>query len=142
MFTNTRLLAGAGFLLLGSLLSQGSLNAQSLAQVRGERVYIVVPMTGAGTWDDPKRPLLTKAKADDDGIEDFSYVLSDDERFAIVEVRIKNHPNLRQRLRERAESGRFFDPQSTPREEAERELRRIRKDFRWELFIGVEVPKQ
>ncbi len=51
-----------------------------------ERVLAVVPMTGAGTAADPRRPPHAPAKADANGIVSFSYQVSDDGRFAIVEL--------------------------------------------------------
>lgn len=54
-----------------------------------QRVYIVVPMVGSGTWSDPKRPALMPASltpGNRSGIIAFNQVASDDGQFALVEV--------------------------------------------------------
>ena len=56
-----------------------------------ERLLCVVPMVGAGTYEDPRRPAYAPATPLPDqapsreGILAFAYQLSDDEQFALVE---------------------------------------------------------
>jgi len=53
-----------------------------------ERVLLVVPMVGAGTYSDPRRPLFAPAPGErrtPNGIHSFSYEVSDDGKFALVE---------------------------------------------------------
>jgi hypothetical protein len=55
-----------------------------------ERVMAIVPVIGTGTAADPKRPLYapaphTASPTSRTGILGFTYVLSDDGRFALVE---------------------------------------------------------
>lgn len=56
-----------------------------------ERVYAIVPVTGAGTYADPKRPLFvpspSQIKAGDrSGVIGWHYELSDNGQLAIVEL--------------------------------------------------------
>ena len=56
-----------------------------------ERIYAILPMTGKGTLDDPKRPMFMPAPAqmkanDRTGIIAYHQVASDDGRFALVEI--------------------------------------------------------
>jgi hypothetical protein len=52
-------------------------------------IITVVPFTGKGTYDDPKRPMYLPAKAavanSRSGILGFTFLPSDDGKFAIVE---------------------------------------------------------
>lgn len=55
-----------------------------------QRVYAIVPIVGAGTWEDPKRPLFSPAPSkvmpgDRTGIIAYNHQLSDDGNFALVE---------------------------------------------------------
>jgi len=84
------------FLLLISLvgLPAARLEAQQRANARNlyERVICIVPMVGRGTYEDPKRPLFAPAAMGDEekaagrGIISFSYQLSDDGKFAVMEM--------------------------------------------------------
>ncbi len=54
-----------------------------------ERVYAAVPMTGRGTWADPRRPLFAPVASQmrsgaRSGVIAFHYVLSDDGKTALV----------------------------------------------------------
>src|ERR1700682_2224433 len=55
-----------------------------------ERLLCVVPMTGSGSWVDPKRPMYAPSPAQMNpasrtGIIGFTHVLSDDGQSALVE---------------------------------------------------------
>jgi hypothetical protein len=70
----------------------GILSAQPRVNQRNmyERVMAIVPVIGAGTAADPKRPLYapaphTVSPTSRTGILGFTYVLSDDGHFALVE---------------------------------------------------------
>jgi len=60
------------------------------------RVIALVPFTGAGTAADPKRPLHAPwpASKDPNGIVAFSFVPSDDGRFALAEFVARNRAAL------------------------------------------------
>jgi hypothetical protein len=53
---------------------------------QGERIYAIVPMIGAGTARDPKRPLFAPIHGEQTAIVGFSYQLSDDGKTALVEL--------------------------------------------------------
>jgi len=61
-----------------------------------ERVLAIVPVIGSGTPNDPKRPLYAPpahsgTPTSRTGIIGFTYVLSDDGNFALVEFVAQNH---------------------------------------------------
>jgi len=56
-----------------------------------ERIYAIVPMGGAGTWEDPRRPLFAPVPqqmtpGSRTGIIAFNHVESDDGKFALIEI--------------------------------------------------------
>jgi len=51
-----------------------------------ERMIVVVPLVGAGTMDDPRRPLGMPVRGLPPGVTEMTYVLSDDQKLAIVEL--------------------------------------------------------
>src|SRR5689334_6955278 len=78
--------------LLVLVLAAGALTAQHGVAPGNmyERLLCIVPMTGKGTWDDPKRPMFAPAgrdiKSNDrSGIISWHFEPSDDGNFALVE---------------------------------------------------------
>src|SRR6202171_4499997 len=72
--------------LVCSALAQRSVDPRNLH----ERLYCIVPMTGKGTWADPKRPMYAPSPAQMNpasrtGIIGFTHVVSDDGQSALVE---------------------------------------------------------
>lgn len=70
---------------------------------QNERVVMVVPLTGVGTYSDPKRPLLapTSAKAlQSAGILSYQWHPSDDGKYAIVEYAARTRGPLVAMLRD------------------------------------------
>ncbi len=102
-----------------------------------ERVIAVVPMTGAGTAADPRRPLHAPVKADPNGIVSFSYQVSDDGRFAIVEFVARNRAALAPVLAGSQPNMRAFEKERTSKTELETEFRKYKKDFDLEQFHRV-----
>jgi hypothetical protein len=89
-----RWFSGEMLLVVVAWASFSPLYAQPRVDARNmyERVMAVVPLTGSGTFDDPKRPMyapspaqIQTATATRTGILAFTYVLSDDGMFALVE---------------------------------------------------------
>ena len=113
-----------------------------------ERLYCVVPMTGTGTWADPKRPLYAPSPAQMNpasrtGIIGFTHVLSDDGQFALVEFVARDakafdhiladiNANINTNVK-------AFRKGQDKREDIEAEFRKHKKDFSFEHF-GVRVP--
>lgn len=63
------------------------------------RVYVIVPMTGSGTWNDPKRPMFAPVPSQmtpgaRTGIIAFNHVESDDGNFALIEIVAANRQEL------------------------------------------------
>jgi hypothetical protein len=63
------------------------------------RIYAIVPMTGSGTWADPKRPTFALPPQQmtpgvRTGIIAFNSVTSDDGNFALIEIVTANRQEL------------------------------------------------
>ena len=109
-----------------ALLGQRAVNPQN----RYERLVCVVPMIGTGTAEDPRRPQFAPAGPDEPtAILSYSYILSDDEQFALVEyvsvdqsafAAILTHPDPRIKK---------FIKGRAKREDVEAEFRKYRKNF-------------
>jgi hypothetical protein len=96
-----------------------------------ERVYAVVPMIGAGTYDDPKRPLFAPTLNDlrkPGAIQSFSYELSDDGKYALVEFVAQDRAALAHIVSD-ARTVKAFEKGKHKRDDIERELRRFRRNF-------------
>jgi hypothetical protein len=96
-----------------------------------ERAIIVVPMTGSGTYADPVRPLLSPTAAEmrgEDAVLSWSWQPSDDGKLAIVEVAARDKKTLRSYLDDKRVV-KAFERGKHKREDVERELKTLRKDF-------------
>ncbi|HVN78121.1 MAG TPA: hypothetical protein VMW38_03930 [Terriglobia bacterium] len=79
--------------LLGCLFCASTLLAQQAVDPRNryERLICIVPMIGSGTYEDPRRPVYALTDQDreqlspGEGILGYSFILSDDEQWALVE---------------------------------------------------------
>lgn len=97
-----------------------------------ERIIAIVPMIGAGTAKDPKRPLFS----DLPGITGFTAELSDDGRTALVEFVAKD----RTRLNALANSGQRLERKDSPGKDALlQEFKTYKRNFKPERF-GLAVP--
>jgi hypothetical protein len=108
-----------------------------------ERVLCVVPMTGAGTWADPRRPMFAPARSanptDRSGILAFTFVHSDDGLLAIVELVARDRAALKPVLESSRADVRAFEKGRRPAAAIEQEFRRYRRDFELKSF-GVPLP--
>jgi hypothetical protein len=109
-----------------------------------ERLVCVVPMIGAGTPSDPRRPMYAPVPGGQpsrDGIIAFSYQLSDDGKFALVEFVARDHAGLAGILADKdlRTDVKVFEKAKTRRADIEKEFRRHKKDFDFSRF-GVSVP--
>lgn len=122
-----------------------------------ERLLCVVPMVGAGTYEDPRRPKyaptgplhLPPAAVDGaqpegeagqparKGILGFSFVLSDDEQFALVEFVAATKADLKPILADA--SVKSFVKGKAWRLDIEREFRRFKADINLDR-LEVSVP--
>ena len=115
-----------------------------------ERLYCVVPMIGAGTWADPKRPMYAPSPAQMNpasrtGIIGFTHVLSDDGQFALVEFVARDAKAFDRILADMnvninvSTSIKSFRKGQDKREDIEAEFRKHKKDFDFDHF-GVRTP--
>ena len=95
-------------------------------------MIVVVPVAGAGTYADPKRPVFLPPRAGDvklgAGWVSWSWQPSDDGRFAVVEAAFRNPAAAKVALRNVPLLA-AFDRHSSKRADVERDIRRFRKDF-------------
>ena len=114
-----------------------------------ERLYVVAPMTaGKGTWAEPKRPMYAPSPAQMNatsrtGIIGYTYVLSDDGQFALVEFVARDASafqhilaDIKSNLNTNVKS---FRKGQDKREDIEAEFRKHKKDISFDHF-GVNVP--
>jgi hypothetical protein len=106
-----------------------------------ERLYCVVPMTGTGTWADPKRPMYAPSPAQMNpasrtGIIGFTHVLSDDGLSALVEFVARDAAAFAPIVADK--SVKAFRKGQDKREDIEAEFRKHKKDFSFENF-GMSV---
>lgn len=96
-----------------------------------ERIIVIVPMTGRGTYEDPRRPLYVPAQLapNKDGILSFEYELTDDGARAIVTLKAVDRKAFAQILSERRADVKIFEPGKIRKEDAEVEIRKEKKDF-------------
>jgi hypothetical protein len=122
-----------------------ALNNRSLAQPRVdpsnryERVIAVVPLIGNGTRSDPKRPKYAPAPheinpASLTDIVGYKYLASDDGHFALVEFTARTRTGLQSILNDR--SIQSFLKGRDKRQDIEPILKRFKKDFDWDKFVG------
>jgi hypothetical protein len=106
-----------------------------------ERLYVVAPLTGSGSWADPKRPLYAPSPAQLNptvrtGIIGYTYVLSDDGQSALVEFVARDAAAFAHILADT--SIKSFRKGKDKREDIEAEFRKHKKDFSFEHF-GMSV---
>jgi hypothetical protein len=99
-----------------------------------ERVLCVVPVVGKGTMDDPRRPLFAnlpvrKGPPTRDGILAFSWIPSDDGKFALVEFVARNRVAFQAVATANRPDVRVFHKGRNSRAEIETEFRRYRQSF-------------
>jgi hypothetical protein len=108
-----------------------------------ERVIAVVPLVGAGTQADPKRPMFAPdpaeaARTRGSGILAFGWLAGDDGRTAIVEFVARDRVALREILESRDPRVKVFRKGKGDAAEILTELQRVKRNFRPET-LRVEV---
>ncbi len=101
-------------------------------QRMNERLVCVVPMIGAGTPDDPRRPMfapLPGAAPQRDGIIAFTYQESDDGQSAIVEFVARDASAFNGILRAGRSDVKAFRIGKHRKQDIEQEFRRHKRDF-------------
>ncbi len=100
--------------------------------MKGERIIAIVPMIGAGTYADPKRPLFAPSDAqlrDGRGISHFTYELSDDGKNAIVQIGVRDRQALAPLLTD-SRALKIFDRDKDKLKDLESELKKYKADFK------------
>lgn len=103
----------------------------------GERLVIIVPLTGDGSPRSPYRPLFapTAEEIHEGKFLGFTAVLSDDKRFALMEVVARDRSAFEGILKDTRPDVKKFDvAKGARREEIELEFRKLKKDFDWAKF--------
>jgi hypothetical protein len=96
-----------------------------------ERILAVVPLTGAGTYADPRRPIFAPTgveSKDGSGIIEFRWTPSDDGRYAVVEFVARDRKALQPILSD-PRTLKAFERGKSKKDDIERELKIFRKDF-------------
>ena len=132
---------GCALLLAGSLLAQKpaplpSPDAVELGQLY-ERVLVVCPLVGKGTYADPKRPALVPQQVRANGargldaVRAFAWVPSDDGKQAIVEILVRDETALAEfrRTASAAADTALYERGKQPPAVVDEALRRVKKDF-------------
>jgi hypothetical protein len=103
-----------------------------------ERMLAVVPLTGTGTYADPKRPLFAPSstrEGGESGILSYEWAPSDDGQYAIVEFVAKDRSALT-KIASDARVLKAFEKGKVKKDDVEKELKRYRKDFKFEKKEG------
>jgi hypothetical protein len=101
---------------------------------RHERIIAVVPITGAGTYADPRRPLFApapNAARGEQGILEYQWTPSDDGNYAVVEFVAKTRAALAPILAD-SRTVRAFEKGRARKDYVETEIRKYRRDFSFE----------
>ena len=112
---------------------------------RYERILCVVPMVGAGTPDDPRRPAHAPlppppgVPPSRDGIVAFTYEVSDDGNLALVEFVALNREAFNDLLNDNRPEVKVFKKGKDKREDIDKEFKKHKKDFNLDKF-GVAMP--
>jgi hypothetical protein len=119
-------------LVLGAkaLLGQQPVDSKHL----NERVLVIVPLVGAGTYQDPKRPLFAPEsgeKDDSDGVQSFEWQPTDDGQFAIAEFVARDPKVIADIVADRSVVEAFIKGKAK-KDDIEKELKKYRKDFTFE----------
>ena len=122
---------------LGLLILSNTLYAQAQpARVRNahEQLFAVVPMAGAGTFEDPRRPLFAlrpgeTGTPDAPPILSFTYEVSDDGRFALVVFSAADRAAFAHIRASGRADVKWFERGRATKDEIEREFRRFKRDF-------------
>ena len=109
-----------------------TLSAQNVRFGEGSgKTLLAVPMVGAGTWADPKRPAFVREA----GVP-FRYQVSDDGTMALVEASPRNLAEMAKLagLAKNDARAKVFRPEKDKKSDVEAEFKKLKKDFDPESF--------
>ena len=131
-----KLLRFAPVLLLAASISPAFSQQKVPLRNMHERLLLVVPMIGAGTTEDPRRPMFVPAPTPNeppspDGIIAFTFQESDDGRYALVEVVARDRATFKAIFDAQSSRGdvKVFQKGRDKKEDIEKEFRKHKKDF-------------
>ncbi len=110
-----------------------------------ERIIAVVPMIGAGTLQDPRRPQFAppprsgRVAPSPNGITAYSYQLTDDGKRAIVEFVALNRTAFRAIMADNSGNVKFFEKGKVSRSQLLTELQKHKKDVNLD-HLGARIP--
>jgi hypothetical protein len=130
--------------------------AQRRVQMRNmyERLYLVVPMVGSGTAEDPRRPMYaplpahpgvdasaqrSDAQPADSGIIAFAFQESDDGAYALVEFVARDRAAFKLILEDRQPNVKVFEKGKSKKGDVEQEFRKYKHDFDLDSLV-VNIP--
>jgi len=102
-----------------------------------ERLLIVCPLIGDGSYANPRRPMFTPSRGQTTQFTGFHWVLADNGRLAIVEITAKSRAAFISILSDRTPEVRVFDRARDKKDDVERELKLLKRDFTLERFAGL-----
>ena len=114
---------------------------------RGEHLIAVVPMIGAGTPSDPRRPMFVPnpndvsaamASGQPPSFLAIHFVMTDDGKNAIVEFVGKDRPALKQIIAAgKTGAVQVFDPHAASQADTAIQLRKLKADFDFNVLRGL-----
>lgn len=126
-------------LLLAASISP--LFAQQRVEMRNmyERLYLVVPMIGDGSIDNPRRPMYAPVPGQESGIIAFTFQESDNGRFALVQLVARDRAAFEQIFADRHPQVKIFEKGKDKKADIEREFRTHKGNFDLDK-LNVNVP--
>lgn len=114
----------------GALWSQSAWGQRAVdPRQRYERLVCIVPMVGAGTAEDPVRPMYMPAGPGEGKFLAVNYVASDDGKWALVEFVAADRVVFTEILADGDVRVKRFEKGKARRGDVEREFRKFRKEF-------------
>jgi hypothetical protein len=107
-----------------------------------ERLIAIVPMIGTGAPEDPRRPMFTPANGVDgsrQGLLGFSFQISDDENYALVEFVGMNRAAFKEILAEAKSGVKIFQRGKFKKEDLATAWGLHKREFNLEN-LGVRLP--
>jgi hypothetical protein len=103
---------------------------------QGERIYAIVPMVGAGTARDPRRPLFAPVHGERSAITGFTFQISDDGRSALIELIARDKQAFQSLLTANRADVKVFERGKSTIADLEREFRKVKSGFEGGKFLG------
>jgi len=96
----------------------------------------IVPMAGAGTASDPKRPLFAPLPGEKSAISGFTYQISDDGQTALVQFVARSRADFQSLLSANRADVKVFERGKATLDEVQTEFRKVKAGFDVRQFVG------